>query len=110
MDAEALMPWSQDAVQRLRDRFDLEQIILFGSWARGTATSRSDIDLFVLGDTDWPPLERIGQILTLLRDAPYPAEAIWYTAEELEQRCSLPFMRRVLQEGKILYERRKAAE
>ncbi|MEM9163139.1 MAG: nucleotidyltransferase domain-containing protein [Cyanobacteria bacterium P01_F01_bin.4] len=108
MDAEALIPWSVSAVQRLRDKLNPEQIILFGSWARGTATRRSDIDLFILWETDQPPLERIGQVLTLLKDAPYPIEAIVYTAEELERRRDLPFMRRILAEGKILYDRGKA--
>ncbi|NEP20039.1 MAG: nucleotidyltransferase domain-containing protein [Leptolyngbya sp. SIO4C1] len=107
MDATALTPWFTTAVQRLRERLDPEQIILFGSWARGTATRRSDIDLFILCETDQPPLARIGQVLALLKDSPYPVEAIVYTAEELEQRRNLPFMRRILQEGKILYERRK---
>ena len=64
--------------------------------------------LFILCETEQPPLERIGQVLKLLQDAPYPVEPIVYTAEELERRRDLPFMRRVLQEGKVLYERRKA--
>lgn len=108
MDSEALMPWSVSAVQRLRDKLNPEQIMLFGSWARGTATRRSDIDLFILWETDQPPLERIGQVLTLLKDAPYPVEAIVYTAEELARRRDLPFMRRILKEGKILYDRGKS--
>ncbi|MEO0455830.1 MAG: nucleotidyltransferase domain-containing protein [Cyanobacteria bacterium P01_A01_bin.114] len=108
MDSEALVPWSVSAVQRLRDKLDPEQIILFGSWARGTATRRSDIDLFILWETKQPPLDRIGQVLTLLKDAPYPVEAIVYTVAELERRRDLPFMRRILKEGKILYEKGKA--
>jgi len=108
MDSDAFVEWSNLAVQRLRDAFNPEQIILFGSWARGTATRRSDVDLFILCETEQPRLERIGQVLKLLQDAPYPVEPIVYTAEELERRRDLPFMRRVLQEGKVLYERRKA--
>ena len=46
----------------------------------------------------------------LLWDAPYPVEPIVYPSKELERRRDLPFMRQVLMEGKVIHERRKAAE
>ena len=110
MQFESIEAWLTLAANRLREAFDPELILLFGSWARGTATRKSDIDLFILCETEQPPLERIGQVLKLLRDAPYPVEAIVYTAAELEQQRDSPFMRRVLAEGRTLYERRKAAK
>jgi len=38
----------QEATRRLIERFRPEQIILFGSQARGTADHRSDVDLLVV--------------------------------------------------------------
>ncbi len=90
-------------VQRLVDDLHPQQIILFGSWARGTATRRSDLDLLIVCETKAPPLERIGRVLRLLADAPLPVEAIVYTPEELNHNSSLPFIRRVLEEGRVLY-------
>ena len=42
--------------QLIAERFDPEQIILFGSHARGNAGSHSDIDLLVVRKSldDWP--------------------------------------------------------
>ena len=57
---------------------------------------------------DLSPLERIGQVLTLLADAPYPVEAVVYTPDELAQRRDRPFIGQVFAEGKVLYERGKA--
>ena len=75
------------------------------SSARGTASRRSDIDLFVVWDTPLPPLERIGRILSELRDAPRAVEAIVYTPRELKERGDSRFIRRILAEGKVLHER-----
>jgi len=100
--------WLAEAVERLRDALAPELILLFGSHARGTATRRSDLDLLVVWDTDVPHLERIRRVLKLLADSPMPVEAIALTPRELEFRRHTPFMRRILAEGRILYERRAA--
>jgi predicted nucleotidyltransferase len=99
-----LTGWLDVAVKRLCQSIAPEQIILFGSWARGTATRRSDIDLFIVWDCDIPPLERIGKILTLLIDAPLPVEVIVYTPDELARCAERPFIRQLLAEGKTLYQ------
>lgn len=98
-----LLDWLEMATQRLQQELEPERIILFGSWARGTATRHSDIDLFLVWDCDLPPLERIGQVLTLLIDAPCPVEAIVYTPQELDRCGHRPFIRQLLAEGKLLY-------
>lgn len=100
--------WLPLAVERLRRRFDPERIVLFGSMARGTQTRRSDLDLFLVLNTDKPPLQRIGQVLEELVDSPWPLDVIVYTPEELERLSDRPFVRRILREGRLLYERRAA--
>ncbi len=101
--------WLETAVARLVRELEPEQILLFGSFARGTATRRSDIDLCLVWDTKLPPLERIGKVLTLLKDAPRPVEAVAYTPDDLTRMSTSPFVRRIQEEGKVLYERREAA-
>ncbi len=103
MDSRAFRIWLEIAVERLKQGIGPEQVILFGSWARGTATRYSDVDLFVIWDCDYPPLERIGRVLSLLADAPYSVEAIVYTPTELASRRDRPFIRQLLSEGTCLY-------
>jgi predicted nucleotidyltransferase len=97
--------WLDAAVTRLRAAFDPSLVLLFGSRARGTATRRSDLDLLVVCNTDEPPLERIGRVLRLLQDSPWPVEPVVLTPEELEAMSHRPFIRRILAEGRVLYER-----
>lgn len=104
-EARAVASWLDDAVARLVQALDPERITLFGSWARGTATRRSDLDLCVIWATDRPPLDRMGHVLQLLRDAPRPVEPIVYTPDEWERLRASPFVRRIEEEGKVLYER-----
>lgn len=100
--------WLDQAVGRLRRELDPELILLFGSRARGTQTRRSDLDLLVVMRTELPALARIERVLRLLADSPWPVEVIVYTPEELRRMSHTPFLRRVLREGKLLYERRAA--
>lgn len=94
-----------EMVERLVHHFDPQQIVLFGSWARGTASRRSDIDLLIVCETEAPPLERVGQVLQVLWDAPLPVEAIVYTPEDLRASGDRPFIRQILEEGQVLYRR-----
>ena len=100
--------WLAEAVGRLRTAFDPILIVQFGSHARGTATRRSDLDLLIVAETREPPLERIGRVLRLLADSPWPVDAIVFTPRELEAMRHTPFIRSILREGKVLHERRAA--
>jgi uncharacterized protein len=98
--------WLETAVKRLETTLGCERVVLFGSFARGTQSRTSDIDLFIVWETPLPALERIGQVLMLLRDAPRPLEVVVYTPREFRERQHLPFLRTILREGKTLYESR----
>ncbi|RDI96147.1 nucleotidyltransferase domain-containing protein [Meiothermus sp. QL-1] len=101
------MEWA--ALVRRLVPLGVERIYLFGSHARGTATRRSDVDLLVLWETPLPPLERIGQVLLALRELPWVVEPVVLTPAEFEARRHLPFLRSVIEEAKLLYERGKTA-
>lgn len=61
------------------------KVILFGSYARGTATSLSDIDLVIISEdlAKWPPLERLEMLSRLTAPTHAPIEVLGYTPEEI---------------------------
>ena len=94
--------------------YDPEQIILFGSGARGHANKRSDIDLIIVKKTDRKFGQRVVEVKAFL-PAGLSIDAIVYTPEEFESMVETgnPFMDQALGDGKVLYDRasgvRKAA-
>ncbi|MBI2844643.1 MAG: nucleotidyltransferase domain-containing protein [Armatimonadetes bacterium] len=79
--------------------------VLFGSYARGTATDRSDIDLIFVEETDLPYLRRIDRYFDPLVDRlKAPLEMLVYTPAEFEKMKDRPFVRRALAEGLVVYE------
>ena len=101
----ALEVWLPTAVERLQQALQPQAIWLFGSHARGTATRRSDLDLLLVWETSLPILERIGQVLELLADAPCAVEPLCYTPDELERIRDRPFIRSILADRQVLHER-----
>jgi len=84
------------------------QVILFGSYARGDATERSDVDLLVVAQTDLPRHKRAVDLYRQLRPYPFGMDIVVYTPQEMEEgkKSALTFVSTVLREGKTLYERR----
>ena len=79
--------------------------ILFGSYARGTATAHSDVDLIFIEETSQPFLQRLGRYIDPLVDRlGTSAEALVYTPGEFELMKSRSFISRALKEGLVLYE------
>ena len=69
-------------IDRIRERFQPEKIILFGSQASGTATKDSDIDLLIIADTDIPKEKRYRSVCQELEDFPYAFDAFLKTPSE----------------------------
>jgi predicted nucleotidyltransferase len=84
----------------------VEKIVLFGSLSRGDAGPASDLDLIVVQRTEKRFLDRIDDIIRLINPR-CAIDILVYTPEEMR---SLPstsrFVRAVLHEGKVLYEKR----
>jgi len=79
--------------------------VLFGSYARGTATPRSDVDLFFVEETTDPFLKRVDRYFDGLVDRLGVAvEILVYTPLEFERIRERPFLKRALEEGVVLYE------
>jgi uncharacterized protein len=94
--------------QRLGNAANAEQVILFGSHARGEATEASDVDLLIIAESDLPRFKRSRELYKLLRPHPFSMDVLVYTPQEIERgkRSAASFVSTVLQEGKVLYGRK----
>ena len=91
-------------VTRLHHRHNADLIMLFGSYARGKATERSDIDLLVVAPSvaEADELKRRRQQLTA---GQFPhIDLVISSREELDQACGerAAFLRSVLEHGIVL--------
>jgi len=101
----------QEATKRLIEKFDPERIILFGSYARGTADEHSDVDFLVI-------TERVGKRNRLLKMTEMDRalggmgiakDIVILTPEEFQEDKDIPgtIARYAAKEGKLLYERKE---
>lgn len=95
----------QQLCQRIANRFSPEKIILFGSHAYGQPTAESDVDLLVVMEYEGSPLQqaiKISRELGLVT----PLDLLVRTPAQVQERLRLedPFMREIVQRGKVLYE------
>jgi predicted nucleotidyltransferase len=85
-----------------------KQIILFGSHARGKATQASDLDLFIIHDSNMTNREVRRRVEYLLWGRRFGVDLIVRRPEEMERNVadSNPFYtQHILGEGRVLYER-----
>jgi predicted nucleotidyltransferase len=97
-----------DVVNRIAYGFNPDKIILFGSYAAGSANNDSDIDLLVIKDTDLPKHKRSFDIQKSLRGSMIPMDILVYTQKEFEQeqQNKYSFLSTAIKTSKILYERK----
>ncbi len=88
-------------LNRLKIDPSVRLVLLFGSLARGDARDHSDIDLIVVKETEKRFLDRLDEFYDDAREA---MDILVYTPQEFEEMKQRPFVKRALQEGKILYE------
>ncbi|MBI5299693.1 MAG: nucleotidyltransferase domain-containing protein [Deltaproteobacteria bacterium] len=62
-----------------------EQVILYGSYAKGTARAFSDVDLVVISSdlAKWAPIERLQMLSRATINVDAPLEVLGYTPEEI---------------------------
>jgi len=97
-------------VRELRERYHPLQVILFGSQARGQAHPGSDLNLCLVVKEagDW--LERHAELLRAVDLPRVHLQPVIYTSLELERLRAEghPFVREILEEGRVLHERRRS--
>jgi predicted nucleotidyltransferase len=94
-------------VQRIVDQFDPDQIVLFGSHARGTAGPDSDVDLLVVMPVSGSRREKQIEMRVALHDIQMPKDIIVVTPDDVARRRDIvgTIIRPALREGKVLYVR-----
>lgn len=91
-------------IDKIAKEFQPEKIILFGSYAWGRPTENSDVDLFIVKDTD-NTRETSRKISRAIFPRPFPLDVIVYTPEQVEKRKAINdfFISDILNKGKVIY-------
>jgi uncharacterized protein len=97
-----------EIVKKIASGYNPEKIILFGSYASGTAVEDSDIDIFVIKDSVLPRPQRTMQLRRMLLGSQIPMDLIVYTPSEVDKEKDekYSFVYEVLNSGKTVYERK----
>ena len=99
----------QQKIKALADliakQFKPQQIILFGSYAAGTPTPDSDVDLLVVMPHKDPPAIQAAKIRQKVH-AGFPIDIIVRSAEEIRKRIKMDdmFIKNILEQGLPIYE------
>jgi predicted nucleotidyltransferase len=94
-----------DVCRRIAEEFHPERIVLFGSYARGNPTPDSDVDLLVIMPLEERPVDKSVAIRLRIRP-PFPVDILVRSPAAVRERLALgdSFLRRILDEGNVLYE------
>ena len=96
-----------EAVAHLVHELRPERIVLFGSYAYGTPTPDSDVDLLVIMQTRASSADRSWAVSRLLLPRPFPVDILVRTPQEVQRALEKGdfFIREILTRGRVLYER-----
>jgi len=105
-DRQRLLTETQRIVEQMKS-LGAVKVILFGSLARQEISLFSDIDLLVLFDGDRSSRD-LGRWLYQNLDADEAVDILAYNTRSFDRIRQRPFMRHILSEGKVLYEKSEA--
>jgi uncharacterized protein len=96
-------------IDRLKEQYQPEKIILFGSYAYGNPDEESDIDLLIIKDTSERPIDRRITVRKLISDIrnKIPFSSLVLTPEEISHQLTIgdDFYKEIINKGLVLYER-----
>ena len=95
----------EDVGRRIGREFRSERVVLFGSYASGTPTGDSDVDLLVVMPFEGSAVDKSVEVRLKIRP-PFPVDLLVRTPQVVRQRLAMgdAFMRDILRHGKVLYE------
>ena len=95
----------QTLAEEIARKFQPDKIVLFGSYAYGTPSRDSDVDLLVILKTKQRPPEQAVAIRRAVK-CPFPLDLLVRTPEQVKERLHLGdyFLQEIMSQGKILYE------
>jgi uncharacterized protein len=106
----------KEIVRILSDDENVEKILLFGSYAHGTANEDSDLDLAIITETEILGYQRQIKFLKALREGQrrwhFAMDIVVYTPEEFEihRNNQYHLIHEIVMNGKILYERQRSIQ
>jgi len=97
----------QELVEKIKREYQPEKIILFGSYAKGEPDRDSDLDFFIVKETQERPIDREVKVAEIVSDPGclVPFDPLVLTPKELEERVEMgdQFILEILREGEVLY-------
>lgn len=97
----------EEMVRRIVERFHPDQVVLFGSYARGEAGPDSDVDLLVVMPVSGSKRKMAIEIDLALAGMGLPKDIIVVTPEEVARLRDIvgTIVYPAVREGKVMYER-----
>jgi predicted nucleotidyltransferase len=97
----------QEVVEKIKNEYQPEKIILYGSYAYGKPTRDSDIDLFIVKETDKRRVDRFVEVSTLIYQPGrhISIQPLVRTPREVEERLAMgdAFIEDIITKGQLLY-------
>lgn len=98
----------QALVSHIVQNFNPEKVILFGSYAHGKPNKWSDVDVLVVMDT--PPEGEVATAMTISNSLPphwFSIDVVVRSQAAIDRRIPLGdwFLKEIMQQGKVMYER-----
>jgi predicted nucleotidyltransferase len=93
-------------VDRIAKEYDPERVVLFGSYAKGTANTDSDVDLLVILSFEGKPFWKSLEITNCVNPS-FAMDLLARRPDDTQRRYTLgdPLIREALDQGRVLYER-----
>jgi predicted nucleotidyltransferase len=95
-----------DGARPVFQKYGIRKAILFGSFAKGRQTRKSDIDLILIQETDKRYFDRFDGLLFDLYQSlrSRDLEIFIYTPNEFESMSQRKFIQTAIAEGQVIYE------
>ena len=96
-----------EIIDKITSEYKPAKIVLFGSYAKGSARTDSDLDFIIVKNTDTPKTKRSAELRMLLLGSLVPLDLKIYTPAEFDAESSdrFSFLHNALKGSKVVYER-----
>ena len=108
MKKQEIEKYINSAIEKIKNEYKPEKVILFGSYAYGKPESHSDIDLFILKNTTKRRIERFCDVRRILREMKgVPIQPLVLNKKELDEKLKLEddFILEIMAKGIVVYEK-----
>ncbi|MBI4022259.1 MAG: nucleotidyltransferase domain-containing protein [Candidatus Andersenbacteria bacterium] len=110
MTTEELQHLIDEVKEAIIAGYNPDEIVLFGSAARGDFTQGSDLDLLIVKETDKKPMQRVREVVNCLPHTT-DVDVIVLTPQEkrARQQEAHYLMQEIYRQGKVLFSRHETS-